>query len=71
MPRKHRSNKTIDAFIKDLKQIKTNKYISVSQKIESVSKQLVAWHNSQQKQKTTPLQGQGHQWLFALDERTD
>jgi hypothetical protein len=43
----------------------------VSQKIESVSKQLVAWHNSQQKQKTTPLQGQGHQWLFALDERTD
>jgi aminoglycoside phosphotransferase family enzyme len=56
---------------KDLKQIKTNEYVSVSEKIESVSKQLAAWHNSQQKQKTIHLQGQSLQGLFALDERTD
>lgn len=56
---------------KDLKQIKTNEYVSVSQKIESVSKQLAAWHNSQQKQKTTHLQGQSLQGIFALEERTD
>lgn len=56
---------------KNLKQIKTNEYISVSEKIESVSKQLAAWHNNQQKQKTIPVQGQSHQGLFALDDRID
>ena len=56
---------------KDLKQIKTEEYVSVSQKIESVSKQLAAWQNSQQKQKTSHLQGQSLQGVFSLDERTD
>ena len=61
---------TVTVF-EQVEQIKTNEYVSVSEKIESVSKQLAAWHNSQQKQKTTHLQGQSLQGLFALDERTD
>ena len=45
-------------LLQDLKQVKLETFVELNEKIESVSKQLAAWYNSQNKPPLTPPKGE-------------
>ena len=59
-------------LLQDLKQIGLKDFVSANEKLESVSKQLVAWSNSLSKKPTAKqrFEGQSPGGLFAFQEST-